>query len=482
MIGAVLTAGAIAGPPPADAAELPGFTFDCSDLFEIDWDIAGEVGDTVAITMSGPCSFTTSGTNGVVEWGADNPETFPADNTVVTFTFVGKGTATLTSTIGTQPDINFSVTDFGEFTCSIDPPDNGNETVSGTVGDTFTVYINGTCDITSSTPGVVSWSSQGTDNPSRVTNNLLTVALATGGTTDLVAAWPDGGRSSLTVAVTSSLLTQTVSWAPSNTSVVATAGSVTPDALATPDGDGGISYSVGSAGTTGCTVNSSTGVVSFTAAGTCSVTATAAETATYAEGTKSVDFTITPAPAPGPAPAPSTAPDSALAAPTPKPTPTPTQESAQAPLPNSLLNPPNPAVRTRVGPPGVTLVADAEALSVPPRILVQPPSPRLRDAPRAEAKRDGRRVPVFRAGDDVRLLVALPVGGDVWTVRIRKQGAGGSYTTVGTVLTPLTDAIVDGRTSLPVFNFSRKGTYIVALTNADGEVRYVKIVVGRAQR
>ena len=88
-------------------------------------------------------------------------------------------------------------------------------------------------------------------------------------------------------------LPQTVTWAPSNTSAVSTQGSLTPDTLATSNGPGSISYSVTNAGTTGCTVNAATAALTFSAGGSCIVTATASATPRYAQGTKAVTFTIT---------------------------------------------------------------------------------------------------------------------------------------------------------------------------------------------
>jgi hypothetical protein len=84
---------------------------------------------------------------------------------------------------------------------------------------------------------------------------------------------------------------QTVSWSPTLT--VPVAGSPhTPSALASSDGAGAISYSLVSAGTTGCSINSSTAVVTFTAVGTCTVRATAASTSTLLSGSKDVSFTV----------------------------------------------------------------------------------------------------------------------------------------------------------------------------------------------
>lgn len=109
--------------------------------------------------------------------------------------------------------------------------------------------------------------------------------------------------------------TQTIAWAPTNTSADISAGALTPDNAAvvtSPNtGGGAISYSVVSAGTSGCTVNSSTGVITATAAGTCVVKATAAAvngTPSYYSASTNSTFTFTanaPAPSPSPTPSPS---------------------------------------------------------------------------------------------------------------------------------------------------------------------------------
>ena len=84
---------------------------------------------------------------------------------------------------------------------------------------------------------------------------------------------------------------QTLTWAPA-TALLLTASPATPSALATTSGDGAITYAVNNAGATGCTVDSTTAVLTFTAAGDCVVRATAAQTATYAVATKDVTFRI----------------------------------------------------------------------------------------------------------------------------------------------------------------------------------------------
>lgn len=86
---------------------------------------------------------------------------------------------------------------------------------------------------------------------------------------------------------------QTITWAPSNTSVQRSQSTLTPSSAATTSGDGQISYSVTSAGASGCTVDSSSGVLSFTGVGVCVIRATAASTVNYLSATRDVSFNIT---------------------------------------------------------------------------------------------------------------------------------------------------------------------------------------------
>ena len=193
-----------------------------------------------------------------------------------------------------------------------------------------------------------------------------------------------GGWSQSADLITPLKATQTLSWSPSNTSVVATAGTLTPNALATTNGDGAVTYSVASAGTTGCTVNSSSGVLSFTGAGTCRITATAAQTATYAEGTTTVDFTITapPAPSPGgggggssePTPAPS---------PTPEPPPSDPTEPAPAPAPsNAPVLIPNPSQATAQM---IAAISPQQIGTIDPKVFSALPPAALRGLTPAQA-------------------------------------------------------------------------------------------------
>lgn len=102
-------------------------------------------------------------------------------------------------------------------------------------------------------------------------------------------------------------LPQTVSWSPDTTpSLTASSGGgkqFSP-AAATSSGSGAVTYAVASAGNTYCRIGSSSPLTVIVGAdGTCSVTASAAATSTYAAGSTTVVFTIsgfdTPAPVSG---------------------------------------------------------------------------------------------------------------------------------------------------------------------------------------
>ena len=97
---------------------------------------------------------------------------------------------------------------------------------------------------------------------------------------------------SASISFTLSLASQTLTWAPT-TVIFMTETPKTPSSLASALGSPTITYSVTSAGTTGCTVNSSTAVLTFTAVGSCNVRATSSVTSVYESTTKDVTFSIT---------------------------------------------------------------------------------------------------------------------------------------------------------------------------------------------
>jgi Ice-binding-like len=87
-----------------------------------------------------------------------------------------------------------------------------------------------------------------------------------------------------TMVISVGLGNQVITWAP-NTSVLTTATPLTPSSLASRLDTATVTYSVTSAGTTGCSIDSVTAVLSFTAVGNCVTAATAAPTSLYESAT-----------------------------------------------------------------------------------------------------------------------------------------------------------------------------------------------------
>ena len=92
-------------------------------------------------------------------------------------------------------------------------------------------------------------------------------------------------------SVTISKYPQTVTWAPT-TSVSFGSGTFTPSPAPVASGGTTVTYSVSSAGTTGCTVNSSTGAITYTKGGSCAITATAANAGDWLIASDTETFVI----------------------------------------------------------------------------------------------------------------------------------------------------------------------------------------------
>ena len=115
---------------------------------------------------------------------------------------------------------------------------------------------------------------------------------------------------------TNSLIIQTVSWNPSLT-IPSTSSPLVIDA-ATGNGGGLVTYAISDAGTTNCTIVSSTRTLSYTSAGSCTVIATIASTGTYAGATMSKTFVLSTPSSPTTTPnSPTTTPNSPTTTPTP---------------------------------------------------------------------------------------------------------------------------------------------------------------------
>lgn len=263
------------------------------------------------------------------------------------------------------------------------------------------------------------------------------------------------------------LPSQTVSWAPSNTSVSGSTAILTPDVAASTDGDGAVSYSVLSAGTTGCSVDGSSGVVTFASPGTCQVQATAAATASWASGSTTVSFTLT-APAPTPTPTPDS---SGGGESTPVVTPVVPQttaddagtdemdsaDSSEVPV---VVGVPNNPVTPTVVTPGVVLVGERAAAATPTRTMNKAPGPRIGRAPKVPAT----------VGTPVSLAASGLTSGVVYSVQLKTSDG---YVSVGATV-----ADADGLAQLPVMTLTRKGTYTFAITDpTPGAVSYIKVKV-----
>jgi len=202
-----------------------------------------------------------------------------------------------TFTAGTYTNLQIRATDFygqvsdtGYFSISLSEPLVPTFGTYTRTADGFTVQIsnydsNFTWGGTATAGGSVSISGTGLATISGVapgTNSVATI------TTTRVSY--DGG--SAATASTQSLLAQTVTWSPT-TSALVQQSPLTPSTSASALGGATISYSVTSAGITSCTVNSSTGVLTFNAPGVCVVRASAAATSNYASATRDVTFNLT---------------------------------------------------------------------------------------------------------------------------------------------------------------------------------------------
>lgn len=213
---------------------------------------------------------------------------------------------------------------------------------------------------------------------------------------------------------------QIVSWSPTNIVLTNSDSPITPSALARTDGDGTISYGIQNTGTTNCAVNSATGVLTFTAAGTCVVRASASQTSTYASGYTDVTFTVT---TPSAVTAPSTTPANTA---TPTPTPSPTKKAA---VKKKTTNPAKKSTTPTTAPqipmnslqPSATPKPSASKTSVPMNSQSPSTTP---IAPKSEFKQlsaapyPGAGIDVPDSGKIIATLNSVPIGSMITTTAI----------------------------------------------------------------
>lgn len=342
-----------------------------------------------------------------------------------------------------------------------------------------------TPDATASTvsgTGAISYAVTGANSAGcTVTSGTGVISAVTGaGTCDVIATIASDGTyeqvSSSPVTFTVSRSSQSVTWSPTNRNVQTTASPLTPNVLASTTGDGAITYAVTNAGTTNCSVNPTTAVLTFTSAGTCQVTATAAQTAVYSEGASTpVSFTIT-APSGGGGGSSDTSGGSTTTPTTPGSTPTnpitaPGVPTTAPTAPNGPSNPPNGRTSQVIGP-GVTLVSRTVALVATPRFFKSKAATSLAKAPVTVRTVNGVKEPIYRVRQLVRLVVRVPAS-TLLDLRIK---IGKRYYAMGKGLSDSR-----GLLSLPVFGATRAVTYPVAMVDAKrGVTYYVKIKIGPA--
>lgn len=111
--------------------------------------------------------------------------------------------------------------------------------------------------------------------------------------------------------------------------------------------------------------------------------------------------------------------------------------------------------------PTVTLVDQSTADNTEARVMRRDPATSLKEAPRVRAT----------VGEPVALVVPGLTAGGTYVVSVKQPG--GEYGTLGSV-------IGGPFATLPVFEASRAGTIIVAMTNVQtGETQYIKVNVRR---
>jgi uncharacterized repeat protein (TIGR02543 family) len=207
-----------------------------------------------------------------------------------TLTSSTSGTCTLTITKAASASYE-AATASATFTFNkATPTFNSWSNVTKSYTDTFTVTspvvvgsVSGTFSYSSATTSVIGVSGT-TLSADGVGTSVITATFTPTSTTDYNTA-------TTTMTVTVNKASQTMAWTPT-TSLLVTDSPVT-FAAATALDSAVITYQVTGAGTTGCSVNSSTRVLTFSAAGSCMVLAQAAATDRYILTSISQTFTIT---------------------------------------------------------------------------------------------------------------------------------------------------------------------------------------------
>lgn len=104
------------------------------------------------------------------------------------------------------------------------------------------------------------------------------------------------------------------------------------------------------------------------------------------------------------------------------------------------------------------MVSAGDAQMATPRLMKHPAASRIGKAPTVKAT----------VKKPVRLVSSSLIPSGIYVVKIKR--AGGKYELLGTV-----QANADGVLELPVFRVTRKGKYVIAMTDATGAALYIKV-------
>lgn len=217
---------------------------------------------TGTYSVSYVSGLTLGGTNGASYYLA--PYTMPTS-------------VTITSAV-TPQTVTWNPTNTSALSSAASLTPNASATSSGSGAISYTVNNAGStgCTVSGSNPAVISFSAAG---------DCVVRATAAGTTTE-AAGYKE-------IAFNISVpLSQSVTWSPTNTQVLANASPLTPSVLATTSGTGAISYSVQSDTGSSCAVGATSGILTFSSAGTCVVRATASGNSTYSSAYQDASFTI----------------------------------------------------------------------------------------------------------------------------------------------------------------------------------------------
>lgn len=244
---------------------------------------------SITTTTTAPSATATTNGNGTISYAVTSAGTTgcTVNSSTAALTFTGAGSCQITAS-ATETTTYAAASTTVTFTVALTP-----QTITVSAGTTTPEVFSTTGLSTSGVVGTgqVTYAVDPASSNCSIANSTLTGS-AVGSCTvrSSVAAdamYASATSSALTISVQKA--PQTVTWAPTNTSLSFNDSPVTPSVGATSDGDGAITYSVTSGS---CSVNANSGTLTYSSIGPCVVRATAATSSTYSSGTRDVTFTI----------------------------------------------------------------------------------------------------------------------------------------------------------------------------------------------